>query len=440
MKITIIGTGYVGLVTGVCLAEIGHKVFLHDINQEKIKLLKSKKIPIHENGLLKLFKKHLEAKNLRIESDPNEALQASNIYFICVGTPQLRNGKPNLRYLFDISNKIKDYIDKNNLNSNTFIVLKSTIPPGTTKELQTKIFKKDIYKNVYLGSNPEFLREGNAVYDFMNSERIVIGSESKEFIGTLKKIYSPLSKKSKIFITDPQSSELIKYGSNAFLATKISFINEMSKLSDKVGGNIDDVSQGIGMDKRIGNEFLNAGLGYGGSCFPKDTRGLAYTFSKNKIPSKILKSVIDINNKQRKYFLNKILKRFSKQELKSKSVLFLGTAFKPNTDDIRESVGIHLINMISPMVKNISIFEPIAKENSINALSELSNVRFQKTSIPKIDNDCDFMIIATEYPEFIKIPYKNLKKLKDRVVFDGRNILNREKLEKNGIEYIGIGK
>ncbi len=160
MKITIIGTGYVGLVTGVCLADIGHKVFLHDINQEKIKLLKSKKIPIHENGLLRLFKKHLEAKNLHIESDPNKALQASNIYFICVGTPQLRNGKPNLKYLLDTSNRIKDYIDSNKRNNNIFIVLKSTIPPGTTRELQTRIFKKDIYKNIHLGSNPEFLREG----------------------------------------------------------------------------------------------------------------------------------------------------------------------------------------------------------------------------------------------------------------------------------------
>ena len=179
------GTGYVGLVTGVCLAEIGHKVFLHDINQEKIKLLKSKKIPIHENGLLKLFKKHLEAKNLRIESDPNEALQASNIYFICVGTPQLRNGKPNLRYLFDISNKIKDYIDKNNLNSNTFIVL-SRLSPWHNKSCKQESSKK-ISTRMFLGSNPEFLREGNAVYDFMNSERIVIGSKSKEFIRTLKK-------------------------------------------------------------------------------------------------------------------------------------------------------------------------------------------------------------------------------------------------------------
>ena len=440
MRITIFGTGYVGLVTGVCLAEIGHSIYLHDVDQEKIKLLKSKKIPIYEPGLLKLFKKHLKAKNVQIESDPYKALQASSVYFICVGTPQLSDGKPDLKYLLDISNNIKDYIDQNRSNRNTFIVLKSTIPPGTTKELQTKIFKEDTCKNIHLGSNPEFLREGNAVYDFMNSERIVIGSDSAEFIRTLKRIYSPFIKKSKIHVTDPQSSELIKYGSNAFLATKISFINEISKLSDKVGGNIDLVAQGMGMDARIGNEFLNAGLGYGGSCFPKDTKALAYTFSKNKIPSKIIQSVIDVNNEQKIYFLNKILDRFSKKELKSKSLLFLGTAFKPNTDDIRESVGISLLKMISPMVKRITIFEPIAKENSINALSKLNNVRFQKTRTPCINKNYDFMIIATEYPMFLKIPYQNFKKLKDKVIFDGRNILNKEKLHKNGIEYIGIGK
>jgi len=440
VRITIFGTGYVGLVTGVCLAEIGHSIHLHDIDQAKIKLLKSKKIPIYEPGLLKLFKKHLKAKNVQIDSDPYKALQASSIYFICVGTPQLSNGKPNLKYLLDVSNNIKDYIDQNRSNRKTFIVLKSTIPPGTTKELQTKIFKEDTYKNIHLGSNPEFLREGNAVYDFMNSERIVIGSDSAEFIRTLQRIYSPFTKKSKIHVTDPQSSELIKYGSNAFLATKISFINEISKLSDKVGGNIDLVAQGMGMDARIGSEFLNAGLGYGGSCFPKDTQALAYTFSKNKIPSKIIQSVIDINNEQKIYFFNKILDRFSKKELKSKSLLFLGTAFKPHTDDIRESVGISLINMISPIVKRITIFEPIAKENSINALSKLNNVRFQKTRTPSINKNYDFMILATEYPMFLKIPYQNFKKLKDKVVFDGRNILNKDKLKKNGIEYIGIGK
>ena len=440
MKITIFGTGYVGLVTGVCLAEIGHSIFLHDIDQEKKKLLKSKKIPIYEPGLLKLLKNHLKAKNIKIESDAYEALTASSIYFICVGTPQLRNGKPNLKYLHDISNDIKDYIDQNKSNRKIFIVLKSTIPPGTTKELQTKIFNKDIYKNIHLGSNPEFLREGNAVYDFMNSERIVIGSESAEFIRTLKKIYAPLTNKSKILSTDTQSSELIKYGSNAFLATKISFINEISKLSDKVGGNIDVIAQGIGMDKRIGNKFLNAGLGYGGSCFPKDTQALAYTFSKNKISSKFIQSVIDTNNEQRKYFFRKILDRFPKKELRKKSILFLGTAFKPYTDDIRESVGISLIKMISPIVKRITVFEPIARENSINALSNLNNVRFQKDRVPHIDDNYNFIIIATEYPEFLKIPLKNFKKLRDKVIFDGRNILNKEKLKNNGIEYIGIGK
>lgn len=440
MKISVFGAGYVGLVTGTCLAEIGHEVSIFDIDSTKLKLLQKGEVPIHEPGLEKIFKKNLNSNGISIQPNPLRALDFSDAYFVCVGTPQFNNGKPNLKYLYSVCRSIKKYIIKNDIQKNKFIVLKSTIPPGTIADINSNIFSDDSFSNIHIGSNPEFLREGNAVFDFMNSDRIVIGSDSKRFINKIKKIYEPFKKSTNILVTDPQSSEIIKYASNAFLATKISFINEISKLSDKVGGDIDDISYGMGLDKRIGNLFLSAGLGYGGSCFPKDTRGLAYTFSKNNIRNEIIESVIKVNDLQKDYFINKIFKRFSKKDLINKSVLVLGTAFKPNTDDIRESVGLELIKKISPLVKKVSVFEPVARKNSIKELSNLINVSFQNTKEPRISNEYDFLIISTEYPEFANISVNKLLNLKDKLIFDGRNILNKNKLLSAGIEYYGIGK
>lgn len=440
MNISVFGAGYVGLVTAVCFAEIGHRVNIFDIDKNKINSLNKGKIPIYEPGLEDLFKKNLDAKRVSIEANLNNALDFSDIYFICVGTPQFKNGKPNLNYLYNVCRSIKKFINKKNVITDKYLVLKSTIPPGTTNKIRSLVFGDQKFKNLHIGSNPEFLREGHAVFDFMNSDRIVIGSDSQKLVAKVSKIYNLLKSSAKILVTDPQSSELIKYGSNAFLATKISFINELSRLSDKVGGNIDEISLGLGLDKRIGNSFLNAGLGYGGSCFPKDTMGLAASFLDNKIPSEIIQSVIKVNKTQKDYFIHKILKRFSKQELKKKSVLILGTAFKPNTDDIRESVSIEVIRKISSMVKEIYIFEPIARKNSADELSSLENIKFQTSKKPKISKFHDFLIVATEYPEFKELPINDFLNLRDKLVFDGRNILNMNKLSKAGIEYIGIGK
>lgn len=439
MNITIFGAGYVGLVTATCFAELKHTVHLYDLDKSKVISLKRGKISIYEPGLEELFNKHLKRKTLSVESRFDDAINASDIYFICVGTPQYKSGKPNLKYIFDITKNIKNSFVKNKNYNDKFLVYKSTIPPGTIKKIETKYFN-DQNQHIHLGSNPEFLREGNAIFDFMNSERIVIGSNSKKFKETLKKIYSSLLGKNTILVnTDPQSSEIIKYGANAFLATKISFINELSRLSDSVGGNIKDISQGIGLDKRIGNNFLNAGIGFGGSCFPKDINGLAYTFQGNYLRSEIIESVINVNKSQAKYFLNKILKLFSKKELKTKSILVLGSAFKPNTDDIRESVSIKLIKMLSTKVNRIGVYEPIAMKNSRKDLSNFRNVKFEPSISAKIFSKYDTAIVATEYEEFLEINVRDFLNLKDKTIFDGRNILDQKKFERQGIRYIGVG-
>mgnify|MGYP001158765644 CR=1 FL=1 len=445
MKISIVGTGYVGLVTGACFANMGYDVCCSDISTEKVEILKTGAIPFFEPGLEDMVKRTISSNNLFFTSDNNTSLNFADIIFVCVGTPQDKVGKPNLTYLeeyfLELIKSLKlndDFMSDPDAKKHIFI--KSTIPPGTIKYLNS-IFKKDnLETKILLSSNPEFLKEGSAVQDFMKPDRVVVGSNHQESINIAIELYrSILWKSDRMIVTSPESSEIIKYAANSFLAMKISYINQISRLSDVMGGDIHEIRKGIGMDERINPHFLYAGLGYGGSCFPKDVNGLEFVMQSNNLSSELISATNSVNNSQVHYFLQKILALFSPEELKEKELAFWGLAFKPNTDDIRESVAIKLITLLAPMVKKIYAYEPIASKNASKELNELNNIHFSNSALEALDRS-NALIIATEYSQFWNVSPDHFLKLKDRVIFDGRNILDKEKLENIGIKYIGIGR
>ena len=433
MKITIIGTGYVGLVTGACFAEIGHNVTCYDIDRSKIQSLKNGIVPFFEPSLKELVKKNITSENLFFSSSIKTALK-NRFIFICVDTPDDGRGKPNLANL----NKVIDSL-ASKLIQDSIIVFKSTVPMGTNKIMQNRLRNEVKGKfTVDVLANPEFLREGSAVNDFMRPDRIVIGGDNPKTCRELANLYKPLSRKmDKMFFTSLNSAELIKYASNSFLATKISFMNEMAEIAESFNADINDIRLGMGLDQRIGKDFLYAGLGYGGSCFPKDINALINAQKISNSSSLVVEATKKRNTMALKNFEKKILK-YCKGNKKKKSLTIWGLSFKPNTDDIRESLAIKLITKIHKKFCNIYCYDPEAGKNVKNFFQNHPNIKIISNPYQNISQS-NALIICTEWKEFWNPDYEKLLPLKDKLIFDGRNILDKDNLKKYKFNYYGVG-
>ena len=424
-----IGTGYVGLVSGTCFADIGHTVYCVDKNISKIDKLNSGQSPIYEPGLDELIKENCRAKRLFFTTNLSDALNKSDIVFICVGTPNKKNSlSVDLTYVFKVAKEIKK-LSKNK----KIIVTKSTVPVGTGDLIEKYVKNK---KKFTVVSNPEFLREGDAIRDFRYPDRIVIGSNSLHAFKIMKNLYLPLiNKGAKFFTTNRNGAELIKYASNAFLATKITFINEIANLCEKTGINVEDISLGIGSDARIGSRFLRAGPAYGGSCFPKDTKGLVSIGEKVKIDLSIVKSVIKSNESRKFLLLNRINDIFGKR-VKNKKVVFLGVTFKPNTDDMRDAVSLYMIPRLLKRKAIVSYYDPTGEKNEFN---KLKNCTFY-SDVNKACKNADLIILHTEWDEFKSLNFSKIIKKKKIVLYDLRNLYNTEEMRRKKIKYFSIGR
>ena len=430
MKLCMIGTGYVGLVSGTCFADIGNQVICVDKDIDKIKKLNSGISPIYEPGLDELIKKNYLAKRLSFTTNIKKAVNDSDIIFICVGTPTMKSSlKVDLTYVYKCSKEILKYTKKKKI-----LITKSTVPVGTGDEIEKIIKKKKRFLTVI--SNPEFLREGEAIRDFRYPDRIVIGSNEKKIFNTMKKLYLPLTNKGSIFFkTSRRGAELIKYASNAFLATKITFINELANLCEKSGINIEDISLGMGSDKRIGSRFLRAGPAYGGSCFPKDTKGLVSTADKYKINLSVVKSVIKSNQDRVKLLTNNVHKILG-QSLKGKKISFLGVTFKPNTDDMRDSTSLKMIPYLSKKGAIISYYDPSGEKKEFTKIKNCS----YKNNIRNNCYNADLVILLTEWDEFKTVDFTKFVKKKKFKIYDLRNIYNVEEMKRNNFEYYSVGR
>lgn len=429
MNISIIGSGYVGLVTGACFAELGNKVICVDSNEKKIRDLKKFIIPIYEPGLEELIANNVKKKRLEFTTDIKEAVKNSEVIFIAVGTPPLHNGEADLTYIEDVARSIAK-----NLTGYRLIVEKSTVPVETGEWVRRTILTYVKSKGKFdVASNPEFLREGSAINDFLHPDRIVLGVESKRAREILVNLYKPLN--AAMVITNIKSAELIKHASNAFLATKISFINAISQICDKVGADVKEVAEGMGLDKRIGPSFLNAGIGYGGSCFPKDLDAFITISEKIGYDFELLKSVKNINENQKKFILKKI--KDALWIIKDKTIGVLGVSFKPNTDDIRNSPALELVKSLRQEGAKIKLYDPQAMGK---ARDMLEGVKFCKGSY-EVCKNADCLLIVTEWDEFKELDFIKVKKmLKRPLIIDGRNIYEPENLKKLGFSYTGVGR
>jgi UDPglucose 6-dehydrogenase len=432
MKLCIIGTGYVGLVSGVCFSDLGNDVICVDKDENKIDDLKNGKIPIFEPGLEELVIKNYKNKKLKFSTNLKESIKKSDIIFICVGTPTKKNSNgADLTQIYSVSKEISKYINKFKI-----IITKSTVPVTTGDEIE-KIFKKKVIKNKFsIVSNPEFLREGEAIRDFIYPDRIVVGSNDKKSKNILRNLYAPLiSKGAKFISTNRRAAELIKYSSNAFLATKITFINEIANLCEKTGVDVEDVSIGIGLDKRIGSRFLRAGPAYGGSCFPKDTKAIINTADKFKTDLSVIKSVIKSNSLRSKLLLKKVSEILNKK-IKNKKICFLGVTFKANTDDMRDSSSLEMIPYLSKNGAKIKYYDPTGFKKEFN---KIKNVTFSN-SISHAVKESDLVILHTEWNDFKSINFKKLSKSKKLKIYDMRNIYSPNKIKAQGFKYFGIGR
>lgn len=413
MKICVVGTGYVGLVTAAVFSELGHEVVGLDIDGAKVKSLEAGKIPIYEPGLDQLVSKNLDSGRLSFTTSYPQALKNVGVIFICVGTPPKPDGSYDSRFVYAAAQSIAKH-----LTNEAVIVIKSTVPPSTSNKVR-EIIQKSAKVKFSVASVPEFLREGQAVNDALHPSRVVIGADSKKAEQVLIDLHQKL--KSPILTMSPESAQLVKYASNAFLATKISFINSMAILADKVGADVTDVAKGLGLDPRIGSSFLNPGLGYGGSCFPKDTWALI-AFAKNLgYDFKFLKEVDQVNQKQVDYLIAKM------GDVKGKVLTVLGLAFKPNTDDVREARSTILIKKLEKLGAIVHAYDPVVKTKYADAYQALIN--------------SDGLVLVTEWQEFLELNWKKIKRIMRRPnVFDGRNFLDSKKLKKLGFAYRGIGR
>ena len=432
MKIVVIGTGYVGLVAGACLADMGNDVICVDNNIEKLKLLEKGIIPIYEPGLEELVKVNFREQRLKFSSDIDNAVKVSQVCFIAVGTPQGEDGSADLQYVFEVARQIA-----NSMNDYKVIVDKSTVPVGTAEKV-SQIIKENSKYPFDVVSNPEFLKQGNAVEDFLYPDRVIIGSNSDKATRIMQDIYAPFFRTgNRVIIMDTKSAEMTKYAANSFLATKISFMNEIANLCEKVGADAEMVRIGISTDSRIGNKFLFPGLGYGGSCFPKDVKALIKTASENDCEMEIIKAADEINKKQRKLFINKIVNKFGKN-LTGKTFGIWGLAFKPRTNDMREAPSITIINALLDMGAKIKAYDPKAMDTAKFYFGD--KITYSKTSYDAIDG-ADAMLLLTEWNEFRRPDIDKIKiLLKQPIIFDGRNQYNAQHLTKMGFCYIQIGK
>ena len=427
-----IGTGYVGLVSGVCFADLGNDVVCVDKDIFKINKLKKGIIPIYEPGLSELVKKNYKSGRLSFTTNLSEAIKNSQVIFICVGTPTKKNSNAaDLSQVFNVAKEIGKFI-----KSFKIIVTKSTVPLTTGDKIEKILLKNAQRKNFSVISNPEFLREGDAINDFFFPDRIVIGTSDKRTNKLMHSLYAPLlSKGAKYVNSSRRGAELIKYASNAFLATKITFINELANLSEKIGVNIEDISIGMGLDKRIGGRFLRAGPAYGGSCFPKDTRAIVDTAKEFKTDLSIIKNVIKSNENRSKILLNRVSKLL-KNKVKNKRITFLGVTFKANTDDMRESSSLVMIPSLISKGAKIKYYDPSGYKKNFD---KFKNISFSE-SIKSACIDADMIIIHTEWNDFKALNFKKLSSKKNVIVFDMRNILSADKMKKDKINYFSIGR
>lgn len=432
MKITVIGTGYVGLVAGACLADMGNNVICVDNNKEKLQKLENGIIPIYEPGLEELVKSNVSENRLRFTSNIDNAVKESEVCFIAVGTPHGEDGSADLQYVLGVAKEIGKA-----MNGYKVIVDKSTVPVGTAKQV-TELIKQYTKYDFDVVSNPEFLKQGNAVDDFLSPDRVVIGSNSEKATAIMQEIYAPFFRTgNRVIVMDVESAEMTKYASNSFLATKISFMNEIAQLCEKVGANAEMVRVGMSTDSRIGNKFLFPGLGYGGSCFPKDVKALIKTGVDNGVDMNIIKSADETNKLQRKLFIDKIVSRFG-ENLSDKTFAVWGLAFKPKTDDMREAPAITIINELLNRGAKIQAYDPKAMESAKYHFQ--NKIIYSKTSYEALKN-ADALLLLTEWNEFRRPDMDKIKELlKTPVIFDGRNQYNVERITQRGFEYICIGK
>ena len=433
MKIAVVGTGYVGLVTGTCFAETGNHVTCVDINEDKINRMKAGEVPIYEPGLEDLFHRNTEEGRLNFTTSLSEGIKGAKVIFLALPTPPGENGSADLKYILQVAKDLGPLITEY-----TVIIDKSTVPVGTS-ELVHQAIAKHVSPDLFdVVSNPEFLREGVAVEDFMKPDRVVIGTESDKAKEILNRLYAPLVRQGNpIIFMDERSAEMTKYAANAFLATKITFMNEIANLCELVGANVDDIRRGIGTDSRIGKRFLFAGIGYGGSCFPKDVQALAKTSEENNYQFHILDSVMKVNEKQ-KIKLIPIIKNHFNNELAGKTIGIWGLAFKPYTDDIREAPALYNIEHLLELGCKINVYDPEAMPNVKELLGD--TVTFSKNPYDAIEN-ADALLIVTEWPQFRTPDFERMESLlKNKVIFDGRNLYEMAQMKELGYTYYSIGR
>ena len=439
MKITVIGTGYVGLVTGTCFSEMGNKVYCIDIDNGKVECLKKGIIPIYEPGVEELVLKNQSKGDLIFTNNLKEGLDNSNICFIAVGTPMGEDGSANLQYVLDVAKDIGQLV-----NHDIIVVNKSTVPVGTADKVKAAILneleQRNLKLNVEVVSNPEFLKEGSAVEDFMRPDRVIIGSSNGNVIETLKELYVPFTTNHERFITmDVRSAEMTKYAANAMLATRISFMNEIANICEKVGADINNVRMGIGSDRRIGYNFLYAGCGYGGSCFPKDVKALIKTAANKGYDANILKKVEELNNQQKLSLVRKVVDKFG-ENLSGFTFGIWCLSFKPGTDDMREAPSVVTINKLCQLGAKVQVYDPQAMEVAEKYyFKDNKQVKYAKNKYDALDS-AHSLLLLTEWKEFRSPDFEEMsKRMINKIIFDGRNQYNKETLREIGFDYHQIG-
>ncbi len=432
MKISIIGTGYVGLVQAACFADSGNNVLCMDIDEKKINNLKKGVIPIYEPGLEEMVRKNTEDGRMEFTTNLKSAVEKSDILFICLPTPQSEDGAADLTHVLKVAEDIAEHV-----NNDKIVVSKSTVPVGTVDKIR-QIIRKHTKYEVEVVSNPEFLKEGAAIQDSLKPDRIILGTKNKKAIAVLTELYEPFVRTGNpILIMDERSAEMTKYAANAFLATKISFMNELANLCERVGADIDMVRRGMGSDPRIGQQFLFAGVGYGGSCFPKDVKALVKTAHEHEYELKILRAVDEVNEKQKKVLLKKVNRYFNNQ-LTGKTIAVWGLAFKPQTDDMRDAPSVVVINSLLEMGAKVKAHDPVAMPRAKALLD--GKLDLVDTSYEALKG-ADALLIVTEWNEFRRPDFERMKSLmKKPVIFDGRNIYDPKEMKEKGFIYFGIGR
>ena len=438
MNLAVVGTGYVGLVSGTCLAETGNNVVCVDIDEKKVETMRDGHIPIYEPGLEVLFLRNIAKKRLSFTTDLREAVRKSDVIFLCLPTPQGGDGAADLKYVLKVADDLGlIFRDEPELGFKV-IVDKSTVPVGTSDRVRSAIQKNSLNFDFDVCSNPEFLREGIAVEDFMKPERVIVGTSNEKTKKVIEQLYEPFVRTGNpVYFMDEKSAEMTKYAANSFIAMKISFMNEIAKLCELTGAQVDAVRLGIGSDSRIGKRYLFPGIGYGGSCFPKDVHALVNTANENKYDFKILKSVIDVNKEQVNHFFNKISKHYS-GNLKNKHFALWGLAFKPNTDDVREAPAHYLIKLLLDAGATVKAYDPEANQTTKDVLGDV--IQYAETSDETL-KDADALIVVTEWKEFRNPDFNLIKEtLKSPVIFDGRNLYDLDKLNDLKFTYYSIGR